>query len=125
MATSEEVFISISPELYRKNKSAVLVNQTYLLMSLKHLQNLKVISRQKQELRKKFYKLLSTTLSNIVTLQSRMPTSDIPEIIQKHEHALPRTKSEAKTKTKKIFSKKAQIDEELKLIQEKLKELNS
>ena len=50
-------------------------------------------------------------------IQNKMPTPKIPKAIQKEEVK--------KTTTKRDFSKYKDIEEELKLVQKKLRELNS
>ena len=119
MATTEELFVSISPQAYKKNKSSILLGQTDLLRTLKHLQNLKVLDRQKSDLKKRLHKLLSSVLIQIGYLQGKMPTPKIPKTIHSHK----RTKVVIKEKT--TFSKQNEIEEELKSIQAKLQKLNS
>ena len=123
MATTEELFVSIHPQIYRRNKSATLLGQADLLQVLKHLQNLKVLSRQKNDLRKQLYKLLSSTMTNIKALQEKMPTSKIPKTVQRHETSKP--KSEAIQPSKIPFSRKDEIEEELREIHAKLQALNA
>ena len=116
MASKEELFISITPNSYRENKSNILKSQADLLHSLKRLHNLKIIAQQKTELKEILKKILSSTTSKIDLIQSKMPTPEIPRIIQKHKtHG---------TESKELFSERDDIEEELKLIQEKLRELN-
>ncbi len=117
MASEEELFISISLESYRENKSNILRNQADFLQSLKRLHNLAVLARQKHDLKKRLSKLVLSTLSEINSIQDKLPTPSIPKTIQKHE-----TK---KTERKEHFSKYDDIENELRLIQEKLKQLNS
>lgn len=121
MATTEELFISISPEVYRKNKSTILKGQADILQTLKHLQNLRVLSRQKNDLKKQLHKLLSATTTQINSIQHKMPTPLVPKTIQKHKES----KLETKFKTKQAFSKQYEIEEELRLINAKLQELNA
>lgn len=117
MATKEELYISVTQLNYRTIKSDALMAQADLLKILKKLQNLKVLSRQKQDLKKALQKLISSTLSQIDSIQNKIPTPKIPKTIQ--------IKIEPKIEPKIIHSKKDKIEEELKLISEKLKELNS
>jgi hypothetical protein len=119
MATTEELFISVSPQEYRKNKSSILLSQTDILLTLKHLQNIKVLTSQKNDLKKKLHKLLSSTLTQIDYLQEKMPTPQVPKTIQKH------TNSKSTIKEKTTFSKRDEIEEELRSIQAKLQKLNS
>jgi len=117
MASKEELFVSITPNIYRENKSNILKSQADLLQSLKQLHNLKVLTRQKHDLKKRLNKLISTTTSEIDSIQDKMPTSKIPKTIQKHETQ--------EIEPKESFSKRDDIEDELKLIQEKLRQLNS
>ena len=116
MATKEEIYVSISPDVYRLNKSSVLMSQADTLTTLKRLHNLKVLSRQKQDLKKRLHKLFSSILSEINSIQVKIPTQKIPKEIQKHK--------QIEIGTKGSSSKRDKIEEELILIQEKLKELN-
>ena len=117
MASKEELFVSISPKNYRQNKSNILKSQADLLQILKRFHTLKVLARQKHDYKKKLSKLLSSTTSELDSIQSKIPTPSIPKTIQKQE-----TKT---TTPKETFPKRDDIEEELKLIQEKLRELNS
>ena len=117
MATKEELYISISPDTYRANKSNVLMCQANLLATLQKLYNLKVLERQKHDLKIKLHKLFSLVLSEFNSIQEKLPTPKIPKEIQ-------RTK-EPEAKPKESFSKRDDIENELKAIQEKLRQLNS
>ncbi len=117
MATTEELFISISPEIYKKNKSAILISQSHLLKTLKHLQNMKVLSKQKNDLIIQLYKLFLSLSTQIISIQEKIPTPKIPKKIKQKETYL--------SKKEKTLSKRDEIEEELKLIQAKLQELNS
>ena len=117
MATKEELYISFPQRIYQTNKSNILMSQADLLEILKRLYNLKVLARQKHDLKKRLYRLSTSLLSGIDTIQNGMPTAKIPKEIQKP--------NESKSKPKESFSRREDIEEELKLIQEKLKELNS
>jgi len=123
MATTEELFISIAPQIYRQNKSSVLMSQADILQSLKHLQNISVLSRQKNDLKTKFQKLLTSTIAQVNSIQKKIPTPNIPIKISKQEAPKPKIKLAPKPKV--VFSKKDKIEEELKLIQNKLQELNA
>ena len=117
MATKEELYISFSPEIYRTDKSNVLMCQSNLLETLKRLHNLKVLSKQREDLKIKLHRLFASVLSEIDSIQNKMPTPKIPKRIQKS--------NEPKSNSKESFSQRDNIEEELKLIQEKLRELNS
>ena len=115
---NEELYVSISPSSYRTNKSNILMSQADLLNTLKRLHNLTVLARQKHDLKKQLRKLFTSTLTEIDSLQEKMPTPKIPKSIQREKF------QENKIK-KQTFSKRDDIEDELKQIQEKLKELNS
>ncbi len=97
------------------------MSQVELLHSLKHLQNLKVLSRQKNDLRRKFHKLLSSIIRQVDALQAKLPTPQLPETIQKHEEL----RLESPSKIRKEFPKRDAIEEELMQIQAKLQALNN
>ena len=113
----EDLYISLSPKIYRKSKSNIILSQADFLRALKKLHNLKVLASQKKDLKKTLYELMSSTISQIKLLQEKMPKATIPKIIQK-DH---KTKSE----TKVTFSKRNEIEEELQQIQAKLQQLNA
>ncbi len=115
MATTEELYISLDIENYKINKSNILICQASLLETLKRLHKLKVLSRQKRDLKIKLYKLITSTLSEIDSIQKNMPTPAVPKNVHKT----------IETKSKGSFSMRDDIEDELKLIQEKLRELNS
>ena len=113
----EELYVSISPETYRNSKSKILLNQVDILQIAKKLQNLKILSKQKYELKKQLQQLLSSTLSQLEIMQEKMPTPKIPKAVQKTEEEIEKPKASP--------SNQSGIDEELKSIQAKLQELNS
>jgi|TARA_B100001964_G_scaffold241930_1_gene315463 chaperonin cofactor prefoldin len=115
MASKEELYVSFSPDSYKSNKSNLLMSQADLLATLKRLHHLKILARQKQDLKKKLYKLFSSTLSEIDSIQDNMPTPKVPKTVQKSDEP----------KVKESFTKRDDIEDELKAIQEKLRELNS
>jgi len=117
MATKEELYISILPLEYKTTKSNVLMAQASLLQTLKKIQNLKVLSRQKQDLKLRLQKLIASTLTQLDSIQDKIPTPKIPKTIRKDK--------ETETIIKVVPSKRDEIEEELKLINEKLRELNS
>jgi len=117
MATKEELFVSISPEEYRASKSNVLMSQADLLGTLKRLHTLKVLARQKQDLKKRLHKLFSIVLSDIDSLQDKMPTPKMPKAVKRE--------GQSEEEPKRDFSKRDGIEEELVAIKEKLKQLNN
>ena len=89
MATKEELYVSFSPDSYKSNKSNLLMSQADLLTTLKRLHHLKILARQKQDLKKKLHKLFSSTLSEVDSIQDHMPTPKIPKTVQKSEGPKP------------------------------------
>jgi hypothetical protein len=120
MATEEELYVSVSRDNYRANKSSLLMSQVFLLETLKKMNNLKVLNRQKNDLKKQFYKLLTVIQSDIKTLQEKTPTPKIPKTVQ-----IQIEEKEVPGFPAKKPAKKDNIEEELMLIQEKLRELNA
>ena len=115
MATEEEIYISIPLPDYKTSKLNTLMAQTDLLQILKKLHKLKVLSRQKRDLKTSLQKLITSTLIQIDSIQNKIPTSKVPKTIQKRK----------KAEKKETFSKRSTIEKELQLINEKLRELNS
>ena len=68
MASENEIYISINPDSYKTNKLNILTNQADLLNTLKRLQNLKVLARRKNDLKKKILRHLTTILNNVDTI---------------------------------------------------------
>jgi len=116
MAFKEELYFSASTDTYRKNKSGILESQADLLQTLKKLHTLKVLARQKHDLKKRLEKLLASTKAEMLTLQNKLPTPELPKTIKPVKE---------KIKIELDISKRDDIEEELKLIQEKLRQLNS
>lgn len=117
MANKEELYISIDQGIYRGGKSNLLMCQANTLTSLKRLYNLKVLARQKSDLKKILHKLLVLINSDIAAIRNKMPTSSVPKAVQGADAPI--------SKAREISSKKGDIEAELKLIQEKLAQLNS
>jgi len=115
MVTREELFVSISPQVYRRAKSNTLMSQADLLSTLKRLNNLSILARQKRDLKIKLYKLFASVSSEMDSLKDKLPTPAIPKTVHKKEEVKP----------KESFARRDDIEEELRLIQQKLRELNS
>jgi len=125
MASKEELYVSISPEIYKKGKYAILKSKSDIILALKYIRNLRVLARQKRDLKLNLNKLVSSTLSEIKALQEKLPDNKLPKGItkkKKKEVKQERPKKEKKKEKEKI---KDSLDEELKSIQEKLMSLNS
>ena len=132
MASKEEIYLSLNKEDYKNSKSNNLNSQANILKILKHFQNLKILSRQKDDLKKRLHKLSSSLISEIELIQNKMPSSNIPEEIQinikKKEEPLETPKPKSKPKrvvVKRDLNKTQDIEDELKEIREKLNSLNS
>ncbi|MCK5321533.1 hypothetical protein KAJ38_03055 [Candidatus Pacearchaeota archaeon] len=115
MASKGELYISVTSDSYRRAKSQVLISQADLLITLRRLHNLKVLARRKNDFKKELYRLLYSTLSSIDLIQEEIPMPKIPKSIQKEEPV----------KLKESPSKRDAVENELRLIHEKLRELNS
>ncbi|MBU2576731.1 MAG: hypothetical protein KKF50_03335 [Nanoarchaeota archaeon] len=120
MASEEELYVSINPDIYRANKLNILINQSDLLSTLKRLQNLKVLARQKDDLKRKIRRHLTAILNSIDAIQKGIPTPKIPKVVEKRNAEI-----EPPEEVQEQFTKRAEIEEELMAIQEKLRELNS
>lgn len=125
MASKEELYVSLSPITYRAGKYSVLKSKSSLLLSLKVLRNLKILAKQKKELKIKLKRLVGQTIKEIDSLKEKLPESKLPKDLQekktKHEVKIPKQKKERAPKD----LKKDYLDEELKSINEKLKDLNT
>jgi uncharacterized membrane-anchored protein YjiN (DUF445 family) len=120
MATNEELFVSIPPETYRYGKSAALMSQAGLLRTMKHLQNMKVLARERNDLKKRLLKLLSSTSKKLDSLKNKLPEPEIPKELRKKK-----TKKSAPLVKTEVFEEEDRIEKELKDIQAKLRQLNS
>ena len=72
MASKEEIYLSLNKEDYKNSKSNILNSQANILKILKHFQNLKILSRQKDDLKKRLHKLSSSLISEIELIQNKM-----------------------------------------------------
>jgi len=120
MASEEELYVSINPNSYKTNKLNILTNQADLLSTLKRLQNLKVLARRKNDIKKKIRRHLTTIKNSMETIQKEIPTPQVPKTVKPKEKEL-----EEPEEIQESFLKRAEIDNELTEIQEKLRELNS
>jgi hypothetical protein len=122
----EELYMFIRPEDYRFGKSNVLKGQADLLNSVKRIYNLKVLARQKHDLKKQLSRLLNSAIKDISDFQERLPNPKIPKMIQKKvEEVKVDFKFEEKKPKERNSSLRDSIDIELRDIQEKLKRLNN
>lgn len=126
MASEEELYISVGVDSYRANKLNVLINQADLLNTLKRLQNLKVLARQKKDLKKHISRHITTLVNNIESIQKAVPTPKVPRVIKQREKKLEKSEEPGgPEEVQEQFSRRDEIEDELMTIQEKLRELNS
>jgi predicted RND superfamily exporter protein len=88
-----------------------------LLKSLKVLNNLSILSRQKEDLKKRLHIVSKQVIKEINSLKEKLPEVELPKEVKKE--------IKEKKEAKKDYTKRNLIDEELKQIQEKLDRLNS
>ena len=128
MKSSEQIYISIDPQDYKKDKSLILNSQVDILNTIKHLQNLRKIKEDKTKLKSRLRDLSMQINTQIQSLQNKLPEVKIPkpktEKIQ--EKIIRKLKSANQSiEHADIQRKHNSIDDELREIQEKLKTLNS
>jgi hypothetical protein len=114
----DEVFVSIKREKYRTNRSNLLNGQANLLRSLKHLNNIAILSRQKNDLRIKMERSLSVIDSEISSLKEKFSNISLPKEFKEEKNKL------QQPLLKRTSLKENSIDSELRIIQEKLRILN-
>jgi hypothetical protein len=115
----EEIYISIKPEIYRENKSNILLAQAEFLHSMKRVQNLRILAKQRLELKSELHKFISSILAQVKKLEEKLPNPKIPKELQHKEI------KKSISKKKKIDPKSMEIDEEIQFINQKLHQLNS
>ena len=116
--TLSDIYVSFDRKVYLVGKSNVLRCQVDLLNTLKKLHNLKVLSREKNDLKKKLQEYVSSTLLEIENLQRKLPTPILPKTVVKENVV------SNKSVLPKGVTKYDKINEELRIIQEKLKRIN-
>jgi hypothetical protein len=121
MASEQELYVSVNTESYKYNKSNILKTQVLLLETLKRLHKLRVLSRQKNDLKAKLKKQMTTILSDIKSIQDSTPTPKVPRSIKIHIVE----NQDERYEERESFSKQNSIENELLAIQEKLRELNN
>jgi len=117
MVTKDEVYVLIDGNSYKLSKSDILNSQADLLKIKKHLQNLRVLAREKKDLKMKLAKVLGSTATNIGYIQDKMPSPKIPKAVKREE--------EIQESINEVHVERDGIEDELSRIQEKLRELNS
>jgi len=127
MTSTEDVFVSLNRNTCKIGKVNLLKSQADLLLSLKHLHNLRVLQRQKVDLKKKLYQKITSVKSEIETLQEKLPKPKLPKEVKekvKSEKIKEEVVAKEIKKEKMSPSQKDLIDNELKVIQAKLRALN-
>jgi hypothetical protein len=124
MATKEELYLSIDTRNYIKNKSSLLRCQEDMLKAMKHLYNIKVLTRLKNDLREEFQKLAGSVNEKIKEIQGDMPSSGLPKNMR-HKSIEEDTPAEEEEKPEEVLSETWDIESELRTIQEKLNQLNA
>lgn len=125
MADTDELYVSVHPATYKKGKSEVLTCQSLTLISMKRLHKLKVLARQRNDLKNDLKRLFSSIHNDIDSIQDSMPTSSIPRSVRKVADPIKRPRVVDDTPKITQISKTDDLEEELKKINEKLRELNS
>ena len=121
MATKEELYLSIDTRNYIRNKSNILRCQEDMLKAMRHLYNIKVLKRLKNDLKEELRKLSISINASTEELQKNMPTSGLPKNMSK------KTAEEkpVQKKVNEVLSENWDIESELRTIQEKLQKLNA
>lgn len=118
---SSSLYVSLPPLIYRDAKSQGLASQASLLRMMKHVQKLKILARQKRELRERLIKLSETVEKELKRIENKFPEPKVPKKFRKKKHKKHKTKEDKlDLKIKRDYSKRAEIDDELMQIQEKL-----
>jgi predicted HAD superfamily phosphohydrolase len=113
----EEIYVSVSGEKYRAGKGNILKSQANLLRSLKSLNTVIILSRQRNDLKKNLHQKISSLKKEVLSLEKKLPEVEIPKEL--------RREPEFTIEPIKDYSKKEKIEEELRLIQRKLEDLNN
>lgn len=118
----EDLYIFVENDSYRRSKSNVLESEAGLLKIMKHMQNLKILARQKADLKTELHNLFDMMVGELSLMEMNLPKPILPKEIQYGEAVEDIHPPISKEKTS---LKRDAIDEELIEIQEKLRILNS
>lgn len=113
--------------LYRKAKQSILKTQEELVLSTGHLNELKLINKEKGKLKIRLHELFERVSKNIETLEKQMPKPKIPKFLQdKTTKTINRTRvsSSIDLGQDEYYNKHQSIEKELLEIREKLRKLN-
>jgi len=116
----EAVYLSVNPESYKSSKLRILNSEESLLHSLKTIHNLRVLTRQKNDLKITLQKSVAALHSMVDSMILKMPNPNVPE---KLRYGNVNSGIEKKG-IKDNLLKRKEIEEELLLVREKLKALN-
>jgi hypothetical protein len=124
MATkNKELYISVNPKTYKKNKENLLKSQISILNLVKHLYELKKIKHEKAKLKSELKRLFSSISEDIKDLDEKLPKPKIPKAFMH--------KKDKKAENKNIPNlievpeQDQGIEHELKEIHNKLERLNA
>ena len=115
---NQELYVSFSPDIYKQNKANILSIQAELLTTLKHLNNLKKIQKQKSKLKNHIKRISKQVSDEIKQIQEDLPTPSVPKSLHRE------TPTQIARETKELDNKNKDIDDELRAIEEKLARLN-
>tara|TARA_Y100000310_G_scaffold336450_1_gene421024 strand:+ start:1023 stop:1433 length:411 start_codon:yes stop_codon:yes gene_type:complete len=136
MATKDEIYISVNPDKYKKNKANILASQADIINSIKHLRNLNQFIKQEKNLKIRLKELFDSVKENLKMLEGSIPTATIPKSVrEKTLSAKPIEDFEETFETSEQTSEQIPVSEEqkqtsivdleLQEIQNKLKQLNA
>ena len=118
--TSQKVYVSIDRLDYKKNKQGVLSCQEDLLLSLKHLQDLKKIRLEKNNLKLKLAKQILRFAKKLDDIKINLPEPKIPKNLKKDNEF----EKEDLPILKEQTTKNKSIEKELYEIRARIKALN-
>lgn len=118
----DPIFVPISQDDYKPNKSNILKLELSILNSLKHIERLKQLRETTSKLKTELAKILSEVAKDYAALENSFP------VITSHLEPIKREKikqSNQNTEYNSIATSHSKsIDQELKFVQEKLRKLN-
>ncbi|MBT3642570.1 hypothetical protein HN604_01175 [archaeon] len=115
----DEVYVSMEQPQYRKSKADILGCQAGFLKTLKHIHNLRVYARRKNDLKIELKNDLNVLLTHLELIQAKMPIPKVPKLKKKREIVVKEVISHSPE-----IERRNEVETELKMIQEKLKSLN-
>lgn len=127
MTKEKSVYLSFQQDVYKKNKTTNLNAQVDVINSLKHLENLKVLGKKKNELKMRMQRLFENVLEQIESLDKKLPEPKIPKKIKEKLSEPSKDLTEAEIATKELEKNEdlSELDKEIQEIQQKLRQLNT